>query len=291
MPMTPRSLVRLGVVALAGALAGGAALLAQTDPPAPAETPVPAETPAALPVRVPEGDRIINLPSAEVARPRTLTVLFTHRFAGSVEQSDIHSLFSFDSGAEIGLGLAYAPIKNLEVSFLRSTNLEDYELDVKYRVFATGPLAVALRVGGDWRTERNLQDRNGVFGQAIFSVSVGRIHLTAVPTYVSLKSGANALLRPFYRNVFNVNGAVSIGVTRSINVQGEIQPRDGRVDSPGVGWIASIEKTVPRHRFAFTVGNQRGTTVDQYVAWTPQFFGQSPHRYYFGFNLVRSWGL
>jgi hypothetical protein len=283
--MISRSLVRLGVVGLVGALTGGSEALAQTDPPA------PVETPAAF-VRAPEGDRIINLPSAEVARPRTLTLLFTHRFAASVEQSDIHSLFSFDSGAEIGLGLAYAPVKNLEVSFLRSTNLEDYELDVKYRVFASGPLAVALRVGGDWRTERNLEDRNGVFGQAIIAVSVGpRIRLTAVPTYVSLKTGANALLRPFYRNVFNVSGAVSVAVTRSINVQGEIQPRDGRVDSPGVGWIASIEKTVPRHRFAFTVGNQRGTTVDQYVAWTPQFFGQSPHRYYFGFNLVRSWGL
>lgn len=264
-------------------LAAAPRLFAQVGPEAP-------ETPAA-PAR-PPGDRIINLPSAETPRPGTLTLSFAHRFAQSVEQSDIHSLYSFDSGAEIGIGLAYAPFKNLNISFYRSTNLEDYELDVKYRVLSAGPVAVALRVGGDWRTERNLQDRNGVFGQAVISVALGdRVRLSAVPTYVSLKSGANALVRPFYRNVFNVSGAVSVGVTRTINLQGEVQPRDGRADSPGVGWIAAIEKTVPRHRFAFTVGNQRGTTVDQYVSWTPQFFGQSPHRYYFGFNLVRSWGL
>jgi len=27
------------------------------------------------------------------------------------------------------------------------------------------------------------------------------------------------------------------------------------------------------------------------VAWQPQFFGQSPHPYYIGFNIVRQWKL
>ena len=43
-----------------------------------------------------------------------------------------------------------------------------------------------------------------------------------------------------------------------------------------------------RHRFAFTIGNIRPTTVDQYIA--PDFLGR-PGDYYFGFNIVRLWKL
>ena len=58
------------------------------------------------------------------------------KLSQSVEQSDVHSLYSFDSGAEIGIGLAYAPFRNVNVSFYRSSNLEDYE-------------ALALKLAGD----------------------------------------------------------------------------------------------------------------------------------------------
>jgi Membrane bound beta barrel domain (DUF5777) len=264
------------------ALLGAVVTAAQTDAPA-----------AASPPRPPEGERIINLPSADVPRAGTLTILFTHRFSQALEDSDIHSLFSFDSGADIGIGLSYAPIQNLDVSFYRSSNLDVYELDAKYRVLATGPLAVALRAGGDWRTEKRLDNRFGFFAQTIVAVSIGsRVRFTAVPTYVSKTAGPPFVsLKPFYKDVFNLGGAVSIGLTRTINVQGEVIARRSKTDSGAVAWNAAIEKTVPGHRFAFTVGNQRATTVDQYVAWTPEFFGQSARAYFIGFNIVRQWKL
>ena len=257
---------------------------AATDASAPA-------TDATTAPRPPEGSRIINLPSAEVPRRGTLTVLFTHRFSQPVEQSDIHSLYSFDSGADIGIGLAYTPLDNLDVSLYRSSGLDVYELDVKYHVISHGPFSAGVRVGGDWRTQVGLQNRNGIFAQAIFGLSLGsRVRLTAVPTYVSKTSGQPFVSpRPFYENLFSVPGAISIAVTKTVNVQGEVAPRLGRADSQGVAWIVALEKTVVRHRFAFTVGNQRGTTVDQYIA--TDFSGLSPHNYYFGFNLVRQWKL
>lgn len=267
----------------------------ETAPPSPSTSPAPAPTPAAetpvAPARPPEGERIINLPSADVPPAGTLSVLFTHRFTQPLEQSDIHSLYSFDSGAEIGIGLAYSLFDRLDVGLYRSSFLDVYELDVKGHVLDAGPFALSARVGSDWRTERNLQNRNGVFGQAILALSIGsRIRITAVPTYVSKTSSAPfTTLKPFYENVFNVPAAISVKVTRTVNVQGEIVPRSGRADSPGVGWIASIEKTVSRHRFAFTVGNLRATTVDQYVA--SPFNNLSPHNYFIGFNLVRQWKL
>ena len=257
-----------------------------------AQTPAAPDT-AAPPVRSPEGERIVNFPSADVPRPGTLTILFTHRFSQALEDSDIHSLYSFDSGADIGIGLAYTPLTNLDISLYRSSNEDTYELDAKYRVFAAGPFAAALRGGADWRTERRLENRSSYFGQAILALTIGsRVRLTAIPTFVSRVPGnVFAGQQPFYDRVFNLGGAMSIAVTRTVNVQGEVMPRRSKTDSPGIAWIASIEKTVPRHRFAFTVGNQRGTTVDQYVTWTPQFFGQSSHRFYIGFNIVRQWKL
>ena len=272
-----------------------ARLVAQTaTPAAPPEAPAAAKEPAAdsaAAPRPPEGSRIINLPSADAPRRGTLTVLFTHRFSQPVEESDIHSLYSFDSGADIGIGLAYAPIDNLDVALYRSSGLDVYELDVKYHVLSAGPLSAAVRLGGDWRTEANLQNRNGIFAQAILGLSIGsRVRLTAVPTYVSKTSGQRFVSpKPFYENLFSVPAAVSIAVTRSINLQGEVEPRLGKADSRGVAWIAAIEKTVVRHRFAFTVGNQRGTTVDQYIS--TDFSGLPPHGYYLGFNLVRQWKL
>lgn len=293
----------LAALVLAALLSGAAAAqAAQTDQTAPTTPPaqttqpgktVPPDSGTTTTPPPPEGERIINLPSAEVPRPGTLTMIFTHRFSQPLQDSDFHSLYSFDSGTDVGIGLAYTPLENLEVGLYRSSHLDDYELDVKYRAFSKGPVTLSARVGGDWRSERRQDNRNGVFAQAILGFRIGsRVRVTAVPTYVSKTAFTTATTpKPFYENVFNVPVAVSVGLTRTINVQGEFVPRNGRSDSTGVGWVASIEKTVPRHRFCFTVGNQRNTTVDQYVSWTPQFFGQSPHPYFIGFNIVRQWKL
>ena len=267
-------------------------------------------------VRAPEGSIIINLPSAEVPNPATLTLLFTHRFSQPVQDSDVHSLFSFDSAADIKIGLAYSPLRNLEISLERDPahcfcglgglsasatpqGLEIYELGAKYRLISVGPLSFALRLGGDWRTAQGLDNHVTFFAQAIAGVSIGpRIRITAIPMYVSKTSGQplfRSVQAAVYKDVVNVAGALSLALTRSINVHGEVLPRVGRGGARGVGWIASLEKTVLRHRFAFTVGNLRATTVDQYVAsdfrQSNPIASFSPQNYFLGFNIVRQWNF
>src|SRR5206468_7164610 len=162
-----------------------------------------AEPAEAQPIRPPEGTIIINLPSAEVNAPRTLQFLITHRFQQPIEGSTIHTLFSFDSAADLGLGLSYVPVKNLEVGFLRNKILEDYELSAKYAfpLPSRDRLGVALRVGGTARTQSiptvcetsprpngcSFADhRFSFFTQAIGAVTLfSRVRITAVPTYVS----------------------------------------------------------------------------------------------------------
>lgn len=247
--------------------------------------------------RPPEGSRIINLPSADVPAKRTLGVLFTHRFFQPLDESDYQSFFSFDSGADIGLGLSYSPLDALEISLDRSSAQDDYEVAAKYRFlpFAQGrPFALSLRVGGNARTEEGIEDRTAFFAQGIASVALGsRVRVTAIPTFVS-----NTAL---FRNVFTVPVALSVGVTRTVNVQAEFYPKNADFTElpatstaparrTSVGWIVAFEKTVLRHRFSWTVGNLRATNVDQYAG--SDFAGGLPRDDVFiGFNLVRQWKL
>jgi hypothetical protein len=265
------------------------------------------EAPAAELVRPPEGSIIIDLPSAEVNGPNVLQLLITHRFSEPVSGSNIHSLFSFDSGADVNIGLSYVPLKNLEVALLRSRTLEDYELSAKYRFLSSpeSPVGLAVRVGGDARTQSTpslcettprpaacgyVDHRYSFFVQVVGAVTFfSRVRLTAVPTFVSWSAQQPFVVtNSVHENIFNVPVAAAIAVTRSINIQGEVVPRFARAASGGVGWIVAIEKTVLRHRFSFTCGNVRPTTVDQYVG--PDFLGR-PRDYFLGFNIVRQWKL
>ena len=133
------------------------------------------ETPPAEPAPPPEGSIIINLPSADLPKLGTLTLLISHRFSQPVSDSNYHTLFSFDSAANINIGMAYVPLQNLEVSLQRAPErcfcglsgtssskaqrgLEVYELGGKYRFLSSGPFRLSLRLGGigeplkDWRT-------------------------------------------------------------------------------------------------------------------------------------------
>jgi hypothetical protein len=254
----------------------------------------PADTSTPEPYRPPEGSRIINLPSADAPASGTLGVLFTHRFKNPLNSSSVRDLFTLDSGADTVIGASYSPWNRLEIALDRSSEDADFELAFKYQFLSMErgrPFAVALRVGGNAVTAENVENREAFFAQGIASLAIGsRIRVTAVPTYVS-----NTAL---FRDVFNVPVALSIAFTRTVNLHGEVYPknRDFTDDPklPGrqthIGWLASIEKTVLRHRFAFTVGNMRGTAVDQYAGSDLGGVGL-PHDVFFGFNLVRQWKL
>ena len=143
------------------------------------------------------------------------------------------------------------------------------------------------------------------------------MRLTAVPTIIQQVNGSGASfgeaffvpeplpgdascqfvpdqLNPYrcsglYKNVFNVPIGASIAITHSITVHGEVYPALSKVNSSGVGWDVTVEKSLLRHRFAFFVGNQRQTTVDEYVQAVP--FGRSAKNIYLGFNLFRAWNF
>lgn len=302
----------------------------ETSPPAPAPTPAaaappPGTTPAPEPsplaalkepvaFRPIESNVIINVPSVEVPSAGTLSLLVTHRFLGSLSEGDINNFFTLDTGNTWGFGLWYAPVKNLNAGFYRTSDLNTYEASAEYELPQVCGFASSLRLGEDWRTQEHLAatPKSSFFAQAILAYSFGQyVRITAVPTYLQR---ANGITHPvpspvpgdescrfvggdtnpyrcsgLYENVFNVPVAASIAITHSITIHGEVIPALSKVNSRGVGWSVSVEKSLLRHRFAFYAGNQRQTTVDRYVQAVPD--GGRPKDVFIGFNLYRAWNL
>jgi len=300
-------------------LAAGAAATARAqETPASPPPEAAAETHEAPPYRPIEGNVIIDLPSVDVPREGTLTMLFTHRFQQPVQDSTIHDLYSFDNGANIGIGAWYAPIKNLNAGFYRSSDLDVYELSAQYQVPITaGGFGASVRLGEDWRTESGVASpHSSFFAQAILAYSFGPyVRVSAVPTYLQRTNGVafNRTVPPpndeschlvevgippvtryscsgLYEDLFNVPFAASIAITHSITLHGEVTPSLGKANSQGVAWVVSLEKTLLRHRFAFTAGNQRRSTVDQYLVGVPQV-ANGPKDIFLGFNIMRQWKL
>jgi hypothetical protein len=300
-------------------LAGALAAPGQETAPATPEKAAPAETPEkkeSIPFRPIESNVIVNLPSVDVPPEGTLTFLVTHRFTSSLQNGSLENFFTLDSGNDWGFGLWYAPLEKLNVGFYRTSDLATYEASAQYQLPSVCGFSSSLRFGADWRTSSiAASPMSSLFAQAVLAYSFGKyVRITAVPTYLQRANGTDldfdpplplppgdASCRPsgnppplpqvvcsgLYENVFNVPVGVSVALTHSITIHGEVYPRLSEVNSNGVGWSVTVEKSLLRHRFAFFAGNQRQTTVDQYTQAVP--FRRDPGNVYIGFNLYRAW--
>src|SRR5712691_7173832 len=130
---------------------------------------------------LPLGDVLLSFPTSHMASKGTWEVKFTHRFNQSLDQGSfsdrIHSLYGLDSNADVGIGLSYVAARDLEFSFYRSNALDDIEFAARYNVFQQAPaipFSTAFRIGGDWRTEREVTDRTSGFVQLILSHQFGK---------------------------------------------------------------------------------------------------------------------
>jgi len=89
--------------------------------------------------QLPLGDVFLSLPTSHMPVHGTWEVRFTHRFNQSIDQGSfsdrVHTLFGLDSNADVGIGLSYVPVRDLQLSFYRSNAMDDIELAAKYNIF------------------------------------------------------------------------------------------------------------------------------------------------------------
>lgn len=272
-----------------------------------AQNPPPAETsPSPRSASPPVGETVINLPSDRTLERRELQFLVTHRTHEPLRGSDARTLYSTASQS-VGLSLAYAPIRDAQVSLSWSEIWADYELALKFALHPFGagaPFRGAFRIGGNDRRDAFSLDENGVytelrkaqaswFAQLVLTTHLlgERLEVCAVPSYASLTTTE--------RRVFNVPFHADAALSKTWNLQFEYVPRRPRLRGSVAQWAVAIEKVVPGHRFSLVVANSTVTAVDQYLSsdflaaakrsrTRTRFRNNDP---YLGLNLVRQFRI
>ena len=253
---------------------------------------------------IPLGDVLLSLPTSHMPSAGAWEVRFTHRFNQPINQTsfsaEIHSLFGLDSNADVGLGLSYVPVRDLQFSIYRSNTMDDIEFGAKYNVFQQAPaipFSAAVRVGGDWRTELNLSDRTSVFGQAIVSRKLGkRFELTLIPTFVTNAGRAVSgnTSGALFNHAFNVPIGVALNVHDGLSLIGEFTPKNRDLPSTMRGgyfaWSGGLKEVVGGHYFELMITNSNATHVDQYVTSTYQGSPLKRGDLHLGFNIERRFG-
>ena len=232
------------------------------------------------------GDRFLQTASPLANEKGLLQVLFTHRFNQPVNEAGGNNLGGLDSGANIGIGLNYAPVDRLAVEAYRASSGGDYELALKYTLLKPTqklPVAVGLRAGMDWLTKYELDRKVGGFGQAIVAATLAeRFTFAAAPTYVTNT--------PLLTDVFNVPLMVQLKIGRGFYATGEYVFRSRDLDGSVGQWSFALEKSVWHHRFAVWIGNSAATTVDQTMAGD-YAGGVVDSNLRLGFNIVRQFEI
>jgi hypothetical protein len=232
------------------------------------------------------GDRFLQTASPLVNDQGLFQVLFTHRFNQPVNEAGGNNLFGLDSGANIGIGLSYAPVDRLAVEAYRASSGGDYELALKYTFLNPTPklpVAVGLRGGMNWLTKYEIEDKVGVFGQALVAVTLAeKLTLAAAPTFVSNT--------PLFTDVFNVPLMVQLKLGKGFLATGEYVFRNQDLPDTVGQWSFALEKSVWRHRFAVWIGNSDASTVDQIMA-ADYGGGVTDSNIRLGFNIVRQFEI
>lgn len=237
----------------------------------------------AQPVPLPElTDRVVNLPTHLTIGASTLQLVFTHRFAVSVQDAGNHDLLGIDTGADIGIGFDVGLGRTWQASIYRSSFYDEIEGSLKWSALRQGsssPLGLAVRAGADWRGAEGIDERWSGFAQAIVARRFGdRFDMFLVPSYASDT--------PTLRNAFNVGIAASLHLPKRWDLSVEVMPENRDAEEGALAWALGIVKRVRGHEFLIYFGNSRATTTDLLVGTDfPGGYETSDVR--LGFNLAR----
>ena len=252
---------------------------------------------------LPMGDVLLNLPSNQIAPHGQWEWKFTHRFNQSIGDGSfsdqLQSLFGLDSGADVVFGASYALRPNLQLSLIRSNTNDTFEAAAKYVVLRQTegrPLNLTLRGGADIRTERDLEDRNSIFAQAIVSRQFGRkAEIFLLPTFATNAGRAvnGDVSGALFEHAFNMPVAFAWILRPGLAAIVELTPPNQDLPdemSADLGWTIGVKRNIGGHWFEILLTNSQSTLVDQYVTSTFQGTPLDAGEIHLGFNIERRFG-
>ncbi|MEA2559952.1 MAG: hypothetical protein QOH06_1456 [Acidobacteriota bacterium] len=232
--------------------------------------------------RDPLGTRLVNVATPFPVQAKTLEVIFLHRFHLPVQDGSSSDLWGLDSGADVGIGLAFGITPRLDASLLRFSFQQDFELASKFLVLEQGPrrpLSVAVRAGVDRLELEGIEDPTRPFAQVLLSRRLGRgFNLLMSPSWVRDT--------PRLRNAFNVPVGLTFALRGGSLVELEVIPENRDLDESVTAWHLAWSRDVGGHIFEIVLGNSRAVTVDQYLGGDSAA-GFETEDVRLGFNLIR----
>lgn len=233
------------------------------------------------------GGNYVNVPTPLIVPNGQWEVRFTHRFAEAINDGDARNLWGLDGSADIGIGLAWAMSRDLQIELFRSDVQDNYEAAVKWsflRQAPSFPVSISFRGGVDILTEEGIDDRSSIFVQSIVSRQISRrLEVFAAPSYVH---GAGS-----FDDAVNVPFGLAWFYRPSSSIVVELIPENtdlpDEVDS-SFGWAIGWKRALGGHFFEILLANTRATHVSQYVPGELiRGIGLESDEVHLGFNIVR----
>jgi len=235
-PAAPAVALLTILLAGLGTATGARRLLAQE----PAEKP---ESPYAPIHRDPLGTHLIDLPTPFTLGARRLEVIFNHRFQDTVSAGGSSNLWGLDSGADVGIGLAWGVTRHFDLAVFRSSFQKDFELSGKYLFLEQAervPLSLAVRAGTDLLRQHGVADPNRPFAQLLLSRSFGHgVNLFVAPTWVRDT--------PSLRNATTVALGFSVGLPHGSYVEAEYIPKNHDLGTSVAAWHVALAKPIGQY--------------------------------------------
>jgi len=301
----------------------------EAEAPAPAPALVPAPTPAPAPAPVakpsendievlsevvdlqetqdpaagwygkgyPEPIRILAMPTARVVRKGGFDFVIDHRSGTPIYNKDSKQPFSdmwnnfagFDGPMQVGLGLRYGVIDNLDVGMYRagSARTDTYEFDARYQVLHQEDMGIDLagHAGVTWFSQPNAEDAHGFYGQLLATrLLVNRILISAGWLYHSNSTNDSKYNQD---KKWSTAGAVGVEarLAAPVSLDAELVSCAAGYCSKNPAFSAGVKFFTNRHTFALVCGNTQYITADGYLTNTDRQW----NKLVIGFNITREY--
>ena len=246
----------------------------------------------------PEPIRILALPTARVVRKGGFDFVIDHRAGTPIYNKDSkqpwsdmwNNFLGFDSQIQVGLGLRYGVIDNLDVGMYRagsSARTDTYEFDARYQALHQEDMGIdlAARAGVTWFSQPNAEDAHGFYGQLLATrLLVNRILISAGALYHS-----NSTNDSKYNQDKKWSTAGAIGVearlAAPVSIDAELVSCVAGYCSKNPAFSAGVKLFTNRHTFALVCGNTQYITSDGYLTNTDRQW----NKLVIGFNITREY--
>jgi len=246
----------------------------------------------------PEPIRILALQTARAVRKGGFEFVLDHRSGSAIYDKDSKQPFSdmwnnflgLDGGLQVGLGLRYGVIDNLDVGMYRagsSTKTDTYEFDARYQALHQEDMGIdlAARAGVTWFSQPNAEDAHGFYGQLLATrLIANRLLLSAGWLYHS-----NSTNNTKYNEDKKWSTAGAVGVEArlapAVALDAEVVSCVAGYCSKNPAFSAGVKYITSRHTFALVCGNTQNITADGYLTNTDRQW----NKMVIGFNITREY--